>query len=138
MDFLKANTRFDEECILEWYQSFHKDCPTGKITKEEFVKIYEVYFPHGNSVQFVNNFFRTTDKDNNGYIDFKEFLQTMNIINAGTTLEKLSWAFKVVMDRVNVLEWAKRKKIVQKLIYTESNSTSKFLFHFALGGRKIC
>ena len=107
MDFLKANTRFDEECILEWYQSFHKDCPTGKITKEEFVKIYEVYFPHGNSVQFVNNFFRTTDKDNNGYIDFKEFLQTMNIINAGTTLEKLSWAFKVVMDRVNVLAWAK-------------------------------
>ena len=99
MDFLKANTRFDEECILEWYESFHKDCPTGKITKEEFVKIYEVYFPHGNSVQFVNNFFRTTDKDNNGYIDFKEFLQTMNIINAGTTLEKLSWAFKVVMDR---------------------------------------
>ena len=100
MDFLKANTRFDEECILEWYESFHTDCPTGKITKEEFVKIYEVYFPHGNSVQFVNNFFRTTDKDNNGYIDFKEFLQTMNVINAGTTLEKLSWAFKVVMDRV--------------------------------------
>ena len=101
MDFLKANTRFDEECILEWYESFHNDCPTGKITKEEFVKIYEVYFPHGNSVQFVNNFFRTTDKDNNGYIDFNEFLQTMNVINAGTTIEKLSWAFKVlVMDRV--------------------------------------
>ena len=130
MDFLKANTRFDEECILEWYQSFHKDCPTGKITKEEFVKIYEVYFPHGNSVQFVNNFFRTTDKDNNGYIDFKEFLQTMNVINAGTTLEKLSWAFKVVMDWVPawaaILVWITYPRVR----YPKQNDYIAHLFNF--------
>ena len=34
------------------------------------------------------------DTDNNGYLDFKEFNQALQLLSAKTTEQKLQWAFK--------------------------------------------
>ena len=38
--------------------------------------------------------FRTFDKDQSGFIDFREFLVAMDITTCGTPEEKLQWAFR--------------------------------------------
>ena len=41
-----------EEEISHWHEGFLKDCPTGKLTKNEFAKIYNQFFPHGDPSAF--------------------------------------------------------------------------------------
>ena len=41
-----------EDEIRHWHEGFLKDCPTGKLTKLEFSKIYAQFFPHGNPEAF--------------------------------------------------------------------------------------
>ena len=38
--------------IRQWHDGFLKDCPTGKLTKYEFAKIYNQFFPTGNPTAF--------------------------------------------------------------------------------------
>ena len=40
------------EEIKHWYEGFMKDCPTGKLTRAEFSKIYNQFFPTGDPSAF--------------------------------------------------------------------------------------
>ena len=52
-------------------------------------------FPGGNGSTFANNIFRIFDKDNNGFMDFKEFLMALDVTTCKTREEKLEWAFRL-------------------------------------------
>lgn len=49
---LSRETHFSPEEILHWYEGFMNDCPTGKLSLSEFVRIYVEFFPHGNPKEF--------------------------------------------------------------------------------------
>ncbi|GAV09372.1 hypothetical protein RvY_18923-1 [Ramazzottius varieornatus] len=66
LDFLRANTNFDETTIREWHTGFHRDCPNGKLSPEKFVEVYKVFFPSGNASLFCEHVFRTFDQDKSG------------------------------------------------------------------------
>merc|ERR1712126_183780 len=95
LDFLKTNTRYDEDTIQEWYKGFMVDCPDGKLSPTAFMKIYSKCFPSGNAGEFCEHVFRTFDSDKNGYIDFREFLLAIDVTSAGSPEEKLNWAFSM-------------------------------------------
>jgi Ca2+-binding EF-hand superfamily protein len=84
IEFLRSRTQFDETTIRKWHKGFEKDCPNGRLTLVKFVDIYTSSFPSGNAEQFCGHVFRTFDADKNGYIDFKEFLVTLNLTSSGT------------------------------------------------------
>ena len=44
---------------------------------------------------FANYLFHAYDADQNGVIDFKEFLLVMSVSAKGTVVDKLRWAFKL-------------------------------------------
>ena len=94
LEFLILNTRYDEATITEWYKGFKQDCPNGKLSTALFMKIYSKCFPAGNAEGFCAHVFRFFDSDNNGFIDFKEFLLAVDVTSAGSPEEKLNWAFK--------------------------------------------
>ena len=111
--------RYDETTITEWYKGFRQDCPDGKLNKDIFKRIYSKCFPAGewggditcpsmcwklisslvivllgNAEDFCSHVFRTFDSDNNGFIDFKEFLLAIDVTSAGSPEQKLNWAFR--------------------------------------------
>ena len=49
---LSVETNFSEQEIRHWFEGFLKDCPTGKLTKTEFAKIYRGFFPKGDATSF--------------------------------------------------------------------------------------
>ena len=94
VEFFMMNTRYDETTIQDWYKGFMSDCPDGKLNTTAFMKIYSKCFPAGKADEFCAHVFRTFDSDNNGFIDFKEFLLAVDVTSAGSPEEKLNWAFR--------------------------------------------
>ncbi len=79
--------------VEDWHRCFHKDCPSGQLTIDEFKKIYAQFFPAGDSSAFAEHVFRRFDTDRNQRITFREFLTALSITAKGSLEEKLDWAF---------------------------------------------
>ena len=90
---LSRKTKYKRDEILTLYAEFIRDCPSGKLDKKLFGKIYKELFPFGDSTKFCNICFQAYDKDKSGYIDFFEFVYAMSIISKGNIEEKLKLAF---------------------------------------------
>merc|ERR1712062_556878 len=67
-----------------------RDCPSSAA----FLSIYSKCFPKLNAKKFCEHVFRTFDTDQNGFIDFKEFLLAIDVTSSGSPEKKLSWAFR--------------------------------------------
>jgi Ca2+-binding EF-hand superfamily protein len=92
---LSEKTKFTPEEIRHWHDGFLKDCPTGKLTKNEFAKIYNQFFPHGDPSAFAAFVFNVFDENGDGSIEFEEFLQALSITSRGRLEDKLEWAFRL-------------------------------------------
>lgn len=92
---LKQSTYFDRREIQQWHKGFLRDCPNGYLTREDFIRIYKQFFPFGSPEEYAGHLFSVFDKDNNGYIDFKEFITVLSTTSRGTLEEKLVWAFQL-------------------------------------------
>lgn len=55
---LSKQTEFSEYEIQAWFKSFKKDCPSGKLTLDEFKDLYEEFFPYGDATEFAKHAFR--------------------------------------------------------------------------------
>ncbi|XP_059477008.1 frequenin-1-like [Neocloeon triangulifer] len=95
LERLKKETYFSEKEIKKWYKGFVKDCPTGTLTEEGFVNIYRQFFPQGDPTKFATLVFRVFDENQDGSIEFAEFLRAMSVTSRGDIDEKLHWAFKL-------------------------------------------
>jgi Ca2+-binding EF-hand superfamily protein len=69
LEELQQATKFDKRELQAWYKGFLKDCPSGKLSKAEFQKIYRQFFPYGDPTSFADYVF-------NGKISRSEFVST--------------------------------------------------------------
>ena len=61
-------------------------------------------------------FDRTLDTDNNGYLDFREFLMAIDLIAAKSPEEKLIWSFKMYdMDNSGVIDRKEMCSVMQSV-----------------------
>ena len=95
LEELQLNTKFTEEELCSWYQSFLKECPSGRITKQEFQSIYSKFFPEADPKAYAQHVFRSFDANSDGTLDFKEYVIALHMTSAGKTNQKLEWAFSL-------------------------------------------
>ncbi|KAJ8389434.1 hypothetical protein AAFF_G00119720 [Aldrovandia affinis] len=95
LDDLKLNTKFTESEISQWYENFQQQCPTGRITSDEFQKIYERFFPDSDAKNYAQHVFRSFDTNDDGTLDFKEYIIALHMTSSGKMALKLEWAFSL-------------------------------------------
>ena len=116
LEFLKSYTSYDEATIKEMHKSFIIDCPTGQLTPDKFIDLYKMFIWRGDAEQYCEHVFRTFDTDQNGVIDFEEFLLAMYVTSSGTAEEKLTWAFKMYdVDGNGTIDPDEMLKVVQAI-----------------------
>ena len=102
-----------------------RDCPNGQLTRDKFLEVYSSFFPQGNADKFCEHVFRTFDSDNSGKIDFKEFLQAINITSSGKPEQKLEWAFQMYdVNGDGTIEPSEMAEIIGVSIHTRSSVLS--------------
>ncbi|XP_076827069.1 recoverin 2 [Brachyhypopomus gauderio] len=92
---LKLNTRFSEDELSQWYENFQKQCPSGRITPGEFQKIYDRFFPDSDPTTYAKHVFRSFDANDDGSLDFREYIIALHMTSGGKTEKKLEWAFSL-------------------------------------------
>ncbi|XP_062840073.1 recoverin [Anolis carolinensis] len=93
LEDLKLNTKYSEDELCKWYESFQKQCPDGRISRSEFEKIYANFFPNSDPKVYARHVFRSFDTNDDGTLDFREYIIALHLTSTGKTNLKLEWAF---------------------------------------------
>ena len=116
IEFLQRHTSLSRQEIKKWYKGFRRNCPSGKLEKEQFIDLYKIFCPYQNTEEYCYHIFRTFDKDNDGTIIFSEFMLAINIMGSGTVEEKLMWSFRMFdIDENGSIDLDEMTKIVQSI-----------------------
>jgi len=94
MKDLRDQTSFSEADFFQYHKEFLQRYPKGKITKDQMKKEYRIVFPEGDPTPFANQLFSVYDTNNDGMIDFREFICGIGLMSRGTMDEKLRVAFR--------------------------------------------
>ncbi|XP_005534138.2 PREDICTED: ubiquitin-conjugating enzyme E2 S isoform X3 [Pseudopodoces humilis] len=95
LEDLKTSTRYSEEELCRWYESFQRQCPDGRISRAEFEKIYGTFFPNSDPQGYARHVFRSFDTNDDGTLDFREYIIALHLTSSGKTHLKLEWAFSL-------------------------------------------
>lgn len=96
---LRENTSLSISQINTLHANFLKECPTGKLTKKDFIKLFKEVHPSENKKEKADKFceyvFKTIDKDNQGFITFQDFVLCFSLTSYGDFKQKCEFAFKL-------------------------------------------
>jgi len=95
LNALITSTKMSREEILKWHRGFMIDCPSGRLCKKEFLKIYEELFPTSRAKKFCELVFNVFDKEKSNTIDFSEFIMACSLTSRGNPKDKIALAFDV-------------------------------------------
>ncbi|KAG7335861.1 hypothetical protein KOW79_000554 [Hemibagrus wyckioides] len=113
---LKISTNFSEDELCQWYENFQKQCPSGRIAPDDFEKIYERFFPDSDATTYAKHVFRSFDTNDDGTLDFKEYIIALHMTSGGKTERKLEWAFSLFdVDKNGYITKAEVSEICQAI-----------------------
>ncbi|XP_029484772.1 recoverin-like [Oncorhynchus nerka] len=122
LEELKLNTKYSEEQLCTGYQTFLRECPSGRISKQQFEAIYVKFFPDADPKAYARHVFRSFDSNSDGMLDFKEYIMALHLTSSGRTIQKLEWAFNLYdVDRNGSIT----KKEIQEIVESIFNMISK-------------
>ncbi|XP_051979470.1 guanylyl cyclase-activating protein 1-like [Xyrauchen texanus] len=79
----------------QWYRKFMTECPSGQLTFYEFKKFFGLKNLSDSSNAYVKTMFCTFDMNDDGYIDFMEYVAALSLVLKGGVQQKLRWYFKL-------------------------------------------
>ncbi len=97
--FLLSNTKLTREQINALHYNFLEECPSGKMTKKDFSKLFKKVHQSDNkkekSDKFCDYVFKVIDAENRGYISFKDFVLCLSLTSYGDFKQKCEFAFRL-------------------------------------------
>merc|ERR1711971_1454594 len=85
----------DAAQVKEHFAAFLESHPNGKMKPKEFREMVEKTMPKSDAGKMEKHVFRIYDSNNDGYIDFVEFMLIFHIMSDGTPEEVLEKIFRV-------------------------------------------
>ncbi|XP_067271296.1 guanylyl cyclase-activating protein 1-like [Pseudorasbora parva] len=79
----------------QWYRKFMSECPSGQLTFYEFKKFFGLKNLSESSNEYVTTLFNTFDINDDGCIDFMEYVAALSLVLKGGVQQKLRWYFKL-------------------------------------------
>ncbi|CAF5007568.1 unnamed protein product [Rotaria sp. Silwood1] len=95
---LQASTNYTESEIRDWHEDFIRECPTGRLNKKQFIQIYQKFYPNGKADNYCKYAFSVFDTNNDGTIDFQEFLLAMAATSQGPIDDRLAFVYDTSHD----------------------------------------
>jgi len=92
---LMKSSGFNEEQVKEAFNAFVADHPNGKMKPKDFREMVSKALPKKDASKMEKHVFRIYDANNDGYIDFVEFMLIYHIMGDGTPTEVLSKIFRL-------------------------------------------
>ncbi|XP_062257285.1 guanylyl cyclase-activating protein 1-like [Platichthys flesus] len=79
----------------QWYRKFMTECPSGVLTFYEFKQFFGLRNLSDTSNAYIETMFTTFDMNDDGYIDFMEYVAALSLVLKGGVQQKLRWYFKL-------------------------------------------
>merc|ERR1712142_481264 len=92
---LSKSSGLDAAEVMETFEAFLAEHPNGKMTQKDFRLMITKAVPKKDAAKMEKHVFRMYDSDNDGFIDFTEFMLVFYIMSDGTVEEVLAKIFKV-------------------------------------------
>uniref|UniRef100_A0A665V4P0 Kv channel interacting protein 2 n=1 Tax=Echeneis naucrates TaxID=173247 RepID=A0A665V4P0_ECHNA len=121
IDRLVQQTNFSKKELQVLYRGFKNECPSGAVNEETFKNIYSQFFPQGDSSMYAHFLFEAFDTQNNGAVNFEDFVISLSIILRGSVTDKLNWAFNLYdlnKDGCITREVLKRQPVCANVLLT--------------------
>ncbi|XP_023345502.1 recoverin isoform X2 [Eurytemora carolleeae] len=81
--------------VREYFDSFVAEHPNGKMKKKDFRDMMSKALPEKDASKMEPHIFRIFDSNNDGFIDFVEFIVVFYILSDGSPYEVLEKIFRV-------------------------------------------
>jgi len=95
LDYFLSVTDFSKREICSLYRNFKNECPTGIVNEDTFKTIYSQFFPNGDAKGYAHYVFRAFDVNEDGQIDFEQFIIGLSTLLRGTLQDRLRWTFRL-------------------------------------------
>ena len=97
---LLATTNFSKAELKKIHSEFRKDFPEGALSYEQFHRVFSAFFPvqvqrQASTNVYEHHLFRSFDANDDGRLDFSEFVQALSTLQRGTAHDKLNWIFRM-------------------------------------------
>jgi len=92
---LSKSSGLDEVQVKEAFNAFLVEHPKGKMKPKDFSEMMTKAMPKKDASKMEKHVFRIYDSNNDGYIDFIEFMLIFHIMSDGTPEEVLDKIFRV-------------------------------------------
>ncbi|XP_078497402.1 guanylyl cyclase-activating protein 1 [Lissotriton helveticus] len=81
--------------IHQWYKKFMTECPSGQLTQHEFKQFFGLKNLSPDANEYIEQMFNTFDFNQDGYMDFMEYVAALSLVLKGKVEQKLRWYFKL-------------------------------------------
>ena len=117
---LLENTKLNRAQINGLHQNFLKECPSGKLTKKDFVKLFKEVHPSENKKEKADKFceyvFKVIDTQGLGYISFNDFVLCFSLTSYGDFKQKCEFAFRLYdLDKDNLISKKEMTQVLEAL-----------------------
>ena len=95
IDFLVRNTAITREQVVSQFKIFLKNHPDGRISKKSFQSMMQACYPGADTEKLGKHIWRMYDINEDGQIDFYEFMTVLHVMSSGSSEDNLRQLFRV-------------------------------------------